>query len=271
MLEPTQPMEPKVAIVIVTYNAFKFVKLCLDSVEHYSTVSREIIVVDNCSDAHLRNYLKQHDGIKLILNKENKLWCEGCNQGIQAASPNCNYILLLNSDMEIRRADWLQRMINVLESSKRIGIVGTAGGGARVWPTFGGVDGQCMMIKKKLIDKIGLLDSKRFPWAYAPIDLVARAFKKGYIYKIMPKHPELVVHYQGMSRRDPKVAPPPAVNQDFSNFYDDMCGILKDAGLPAVKLPRFVWEIYKRLPNRPFFKLTDNERRIAKGKKPVKK
>ena len=42
--------------------------------------------------------------------------------------------------------------------------------------------------------------------------------------------------------------------------------ILKDVGLPAVKIPRFVWQIYKRLPNHPFYKITHRECRLAKGK-----
>jgi len=256
----------KVTIIIVTYNADDFVRLCLDSIERYTTIDHEIIVVDNCSEPPLQTYLKQRPNLKLILNDSNKLWCEGNNQGIQMVDPECNYILLLNSDMEVRRADWLQRMVRVLASDEKIGMVGTAKAFARILPTLGGVDGQCMLIKKKLIDEIGLLDSERFPWVYAPIDFAARAYKNGYIYKIMPRQPELVIHYRGMSWKNPATSLPPAVRQDFSNFYDDVCDILRDAGLKPVVLPRFLWNIYKQLPGKPFFELTKPELRKMKGK-----
>ena len=59
--------------------------------------------------------------------------------------------------------------------------------------------------------------------------------------------------------------------REFDNFYDDLHKILRDLDLPAVSMPRFVWEIYKRLPGRPFFKLTRTEHRLAKGKTPCKR
>jgi GT2 family glycosyltransferase len=255
--------DTKVAIVIVTYNAPEFVALCLDSIRHYSTMPCEIIVVDNASEEPLREYLRQQTDIHLILNTENKLWCEGSNQGIRAAAADCTHILLFNSDMEVRRADWLQRLVNLLESSPRIGLVGTAHAATRVWPTFGGVDGQCLMIRKKVLDEIGLLDSARYPWNGGDIDLAARAFKKGYIYKIMPEQPELVVHYRGMSRRKKSVA---RVNQELRRRDDRSREIVRTAGVPGWKLPRFAWQIFKHLPGQPFYELTKREVKITEGK-----
>ena len=250
----------KVAIVIVTHNALQFVSICLESVRRYSTMPHEIIVVDNCSEPAVRQYLQQFGGLKLVLNESNSLWCQGNNQGIEQISDEVTHILLLNSDMEVRRADWLQRMVNVADSAERIGIVGTAAHRVRIWPTFGGVDGQCLMFKRHLIEEIGPLDSERLPWNGADIDLAAKAFKKGYIYKIMPKKPELVVHYHGMSRRQQAAPSAERLQHDI-----DIGQIIKDAGLCAWKMPRFVWEIYKRLPGKPFFELTHAERKLARG------
>ena len=258
--EQSQP-QPKVAIVIVTYNALEFVKICLESVRRYTTMAYELIVVDNCSEPAVRSYLQGLSNVKLILNEENQLWCAGCNQGIGAISCDVTHVMLLNSDMEIRRADWLQRMINVIDSSDRIGIIGTAHDRVRIWPTFGGVDGQCLMFKRHLIDEIGLLDSERLPWNGADIDYAARAFKLGYIYKIMPAQPELAVHYHGMSRRAR------STTGDRTNLQRDIDipAILRHAGLRPRCLPKFIWHLYKRLPGRPFFELTELEKRIARG------
>jgi len=261
-LMPDFPSEKnsKIAIVIVTYNALDFVKICLDSVRRYSTMPHEIIVVDNASESPTRDYLKQQSDLRLILNEQNELWCAGCNRGIQAVSEDVSHILLLNSDMEVRRADWLQRMVNVLESSSRIGIIGTFPAPLRIWPLFGSVDGQCLMARKSLFDEIGLMNSEKYPWNGGDLDLTARAFKKGYIYKLLPSEPELVIHYRGMSRRRKKVQ-----KVETHKNYDRLQAI-RDAGLCAFRMPRFLWAIYKRLPGKPFYKLTSKEFRIARGK-----
>ena len=252
------PCDWKVAIIVVTWNAPEFVRLCLDSVRHYTTVPHEIIVVDNGSEAPLREWLTRQPDLKLVLNNENKLWCEGCNQGIQAAEGEVTHLMLLNSDMEVRRADWLQRMLNVLESSPRVGMVGTAADRVRIWPTFGSPDGQCLLIKKRLLDEIGLLNSEKFPWNGADIDLAARAFARGFIYKIMPPKPELVVHYHGMSRRQrSQTTPAPRLQREL-----DFHRIFRDAGLRPVYFPRPLWQIYKNLCQ-PFFDLTRRESKLA--------
>ncbi len=255
--------DTKVAIIIVTYNADEFVKLCLDSVRHYSTMPHEIIIVDNGSEVPLRQYLRRQEGIKLILSDENLLWAGGNNVGIKAAADDVTHYLLLNSDMEIRRADWLQRLVNLIESEDRIGLVGNAQARTRVWPTFGGVDGQCMLIKRTLTEKIGLLDSEKYPWNGADIDYAARAFKAGCIYKIMPREPELVVHYRGMSRRKKRVA---RVEQEMMRKDDRTEDILRAVGLRPVRLPRWLYNLYTLLPGRPFFRTTKRQRKIIQGK-----
>ena len=221
----------------------------------------ELIVVDNASDEDTVEHLKGRDNIKLILNNENKLWCEGCNVGMRSISDDVTHICLLNSDMEVRRADWLQRMVNVSNSSDRIGMVGTTGNRVRVWPTFGGVDGQCWMLKRSLIDELGLFDSERFPWNGVEIDYAARAFKKGYIYKIMPSVPELVVHYHCMGRRVKKAGE--AKVRLYRNA--DVTKIMWEAGLKPFPMARWLWQIYKHLPGKPFFELTHREDKLARG------
>lgn len=252
--------ETKVAIVVVTYNALDFVKICLQSIKKYTTVPYELIVVDNASGEDLKDYLKEFSPEKLILSEKNQLWAAGCNQGIEAISDDVTHVMLLNSDMEVRRADWLQRMLNVMESDDRIGIIGTAQARVRIFPTFGSVDGQCMMVRRHLFDQIGLLNSEKYPWNGGDVDFTARAFKRGYIYKIMPPDPELTVHYRGMSRRKKRI-------EQIENKKDyDRLAAIRQAGLRAFWMPRFVFEIYKRLPGRPFYELTRKEHRIARGK-----
>jgi len=252
----------KVAIIIVTFNADEFVKLCLDSVARYATMPHEVIVVDNASEPPLRDMLRARRDIRLILNDENILWCAANNQGIRAASDDVTHYLLLNSDMEVRRADWLQRMVNVAESNPRIGIVGTQLLCKRIWPSFGGVDGQCMLIKRSLVDRIGLLDCERFPWNGADIEYATRAFKHGFIFKVLPDKPKLVVHYYGMSWR--RASDAHAEGRRLYRKYNWVKEI-RGMGLPAWRIPKILWSLYTRLPGRPFFELTDREHNIARG------
>ena len=49
--------EGKVTIVIVTFNAYEYVKKCLESVLLYTNKKHQIVVVDNNSDSLTRNYL----------------------------------------------------------------------------------------------------------------------------------------------------------------------------------------------------------------------
>ena len=110
-----------VSIVVVTYNARAYVKKCLETIRALTQSNYELIVVDNASRKETRDYLRGEKGLKLILNKDNRLWCAGCNQGMQAAEPGSPFLLLLNPDVEVLRSDWLEIMVRVMESDPRVG------------------------------------------------------------------------------------------------------------------------------------------------------
>ena len=77
----------------------------------------------------------------------------------------------------------------------------------------------------------------------------------------MPPLPELAVHYHGMSRR----ARSASGDQTSLQRDIDIRAIIRDAGLRPWCMPKFIWHLYKRLPGRPFFELTDLEKRISRG------
>lgn len=261
---PKKPI--KIGIVIVTYNAMPFVKICIESIKRYTTVPYELIIVDNDSEDPLREYLKTIPDATLILNEDNKLWAAGCNQGMQAAGDDVTHILLLNSDIEIRRADWLQRLVAVAEASPETGMVGTKQNFIYIWPTFGSLDGECLLIKKTLIDEIGLLDSERFPWSGSPIDYAAKAFQKGYRYKLMPSQPELLTHYNGKSIDELVQTSAPAIPKPI-----DFLEIIKESGLRAYRIPKILCKLYRALPEKPFYRLNHKELALAKGKNETRK
>jgi len=215
---------PKVSIAIVTYNAAEFVRKCLESIRRQTRVAHEVLVVDNASGPETRGYLDSTGWIRLISNGENRLWCPATNQALAAAHPDSKYFLLLNSDVEVIRPDWLERLIAILESGARVGITGTQHNYRPLGPTFGAVDGHCFMVRRELWDdpEIGPLD-ERYPWNGSPYVFTARAWSRGYIYRLHPPRPRLLIHHGARSRADAKG---PVLNRKI-----DPMGILREARL----------------------------------------
>jgi len=203
---------PVVSIVIVTYNAPEYVRQCLESVRARTHVPYEIVVVDNASEAPTRAYLQAQADLRLILNDDNRLWCAGCNQGMRAASPEARHFLLMNSDVEVLRDDWLDVMLAAMDRPTRWGpvaLVGTRHHYKPLKPLYGWLDGQCLLVRRELIEQVGYLDEERYPWAGAPQLLAAQALAGGYVYKAIHKRDRLVRHHRKRSRDGRKELPVP--------------------------------------------------------------
>jgi len=96
-----------IAVVIVSFNARRYLADCFSSTGRQGERPEEIIVVDNNSSDGTSDYLRglsSINGIKIrtILNKKNQGFAKGNNQGIQQAmADKMDYIFLLNQDTEI--------------------------------------------------------------------------------------------------------------------------------------------------------------------------
>jgi len=191
---------PLVSIVVVTYNALEYVRRCLEGILALRDVPFELTVVDNASDAETRDYLRSLQGIRLILNDENRLWSAGANQGMQASDPRSRYLLLLNSDCEFVRGDWLQILLAVAESDPRVGMVGPRHNKTPYGPIYGWIDGQCLLIRREIVRELGYFDAERWPWAGAPMELTAAAFAKGWTYKVVHPDDHFLVHHVEKSK-----------------------------------------------------------------------
>lgn len=118
--------EPKVSVIVLTYNNLDFTKACLHSIEAESNWSNlEVIVVDNASTDGTPEYLEAWaDGVpgrKVILNKENLGFSAGNNVGLAAASGD--FLILLNNDTYVTRS-WVRTLVNHLKRDPGIGIIG---------------------------------------------------------------------------------------------------------------------------------------------------
>jgi len=97
---------PEVSILILTHNARWYVHKTLDSLRWTKNVKYEVVVVDNASNWLLRLMLRRwhHRGWinKLKHPNYNSFFARGNNIASEQADPHAPYLLLLNSDIEVR-------------------------------------------------------------------------------------------------------------------------------------------------------------------------
>lgn len=210
-------------VIVVNWNGREVLKKCLTSFfTNTTTPNCEVIVVDNAStDGSPEMVQNNFSQVKLIMNLQNVGFSKANNQGIQRAlDKGARSILLLNNDVEIPKADWLENLYSVLESDTQIGIAGCkliypdetiqhAGGiiDLRV-PHHRGegekdsgqydrvefvdyVTGAALMIKTDVVRKIGLLDEGFSPLYFEDTDWCLRACFFGFKVAYTP-NPRLI-------------------------------------------------------------------------------
>ena len=188
----------KTSIIVVTYKAIDYLKRCVESIQEYTHVPYELIMIDNHSDDDVPQYLKSVKGITLILNNDNRLLTPAQTQGLQRLSEDVEYVLFLNPDIEIIKEGWLTRMIDLLESKSHIGIVGPICNYHPMGPLKGCIDMSCLLVRRNVLEECGGLD-ENYPWNGAGLVLAAAAWTKGWRYKHLPR-PKIVVHHKAKSR-----------------------------------------------------------------------
>ncbi len=195
-----------VSIVILTYNKLDYTKLCIDSIRKFTPKgSYEIIVVDNNSTDGTVKWLNEQSDLIKILNKENLGFPKGCNQGIEIAKGE--YILLLNNDTIVTE-NWLNNMLTCINSDDSIGAVGTVTNycsnyqtistqykstdemhifaaehnvsNPKLWEDRLKLVGYCMLIRKDIVERIGMLDERFTPGNFEDDDYSVRILKAGF-------------------------------------------------------------------------------------------
>jgi GT2 family glycosyltransferase/ubiquinone/menaquinone biosynthesis C-methylase UbiE len=195
----------KTSIVIVTFNNLEYLKACIESIRTFTQPqSYEIIVVDQGSPDGTAVWLKEKTDIISIFNDENSGFPEGCNQGIKASTGDS--ILLLNQDTLVTY-NWLNILLDSLYSSEDIGAVGPVNnlsynqsivtGSTNLdevfqfarqynnsdpskWELRLKLVKVCMLIKRVVIEKIGMLDERFYPGLYDEDDYSFRIMQAGY-------------------------------------------------------------------------------------------
>lgn len=205
-------MEKKVAIILVNYNAQQYMDEFLGSIylQDYSNI--EVVLVDNASTDSSIAWLKENaPKVRLIEMQENVGFGEGCNIGMRYAIEElgAEYVLLLNIDTVIQSnlVSELQRYADDNTVTTAQIYCGEKGAALEPWYAGGEIDkntaqtnqilypmpesetyevgfisGCCMMIHKKVIDKIGYFDSQYFLY-YEDTDYCVRIQNAGIAMK----------------------------------------------------------------------------------------
>lgn len=114
----------KLAVIIVTYNGIQWIERCINSILD-SSISSEIILVDNKSQDDTVDFLKKNfsNKITLIESQENLGFGKGNNLGISLAlKKGADYVFLQNQDAFLQR-DTLEKLCSTAEKNKDFGII----------------------------------------------------------------------------------------------------------------------------------------------------
>lgn len=220
-------------IIIVNWNTRRLLLDCLASIENSaSTSSREVIVVDNAStDGSVQAVAHAFPDVQVIVNAENQGFARANNAALKRMRGR--YAVLLNSDTVLKEStleglyDFMERHPDAgMCGLQLLNADGSKQKSTGVFPTLtseflsrniarffapntsaaaaeqkeGGVPtavdfilGACMMVRKKAIDGVGMLDEDYF-FLYEEIDWCFRMHKGGWqVYHV----PDVSLYHLG--------------------------------------------------------------------------
>lgn len=173
------------SILLLTYNSIESTKKCIDALYKY-TANFNLIIVDNASTDGTIEYLKkirlEKKNIVLSFQKENLGIVKGRNHAYKKISynlfPSEKYIFFLDNDQEVH-SGWQQSYMEFFEQG--YDIVGKEAWlfnndlypyeRLRSWKRdsrFSYVGAGGMMIKREVIDDIGLFDERYYQFFEDP-------------------------------------------------------------------------------------------------------
>lgn len=213
------PEQPLVYIVVLTWNGKQDTAECLQSLQRLSYPNARVLLVDNASTDGTVEAVRSHfPNVEILVNETNLRFAGGNNVGIKRAlANNADYVLLLNNDT-IVEPNFLTHLVRAAEGDDSVGmtapkiyyfhqsrLIWFAGGKIEWWKGWishigirevdrGQYDsirevdyltGCCMLVKRKVIEQIGLLDECYFIYG-EDADWCIRATRAGYKLLYVP-------------------------------------------------------------------------------------
>lgn len=197
----------KVAIITLCYNKLKeATEPYLNSLYEFTDINLfDLYLVDNGSKDgtvdFIKEFQKKYDNIRLIENPENLGYSKGNNIGIkEALKGDYQYIGLLNNDI-LFTPDWLFNTLKIFNLNDSLGMVSPRiqkkcnltpenylKNYKKYLSRFKGEYKEvleslfcCAIIKKEVVDKVGLLDEAFTPAFFEDNDFCFRVMYQGYV------------------------------------------------------------------------------------------
>jgi GT2 family glycosyltransferase len=223
--------QPRVAVIILTWNRIEDLVPCLESFSCLEYPNYHVIVVDNASqDDTVATVRKRFAWATLIVNEENLGYVGGNNVGMKyALEKGFDYIFILNSDTKVTPTV-LSELVRVMESDHRIAITGAKNllmeNPRYTWGRYGKLTWGPMLVKtigrfeldhpeespkdvewiigngcmmsREALDRVGLFDEEFFQ-VNEDVDWSLRARKLGYRIVFVDS---AAIYHQGGSSGD---------------------------------------------------------------------
>jgi GT2 family glycosyltransferase len=210
-------------IIMPVWNQLEVTRECVDSILRNTDFPFRLIVIDNGSDSAVREYLAglgSANGVAcdVIRNERNLGFAAAVNQGIRASGSG--YICIMNNDT-VAAPGWLGEMISIMRSDPGIGILNPSSNTSGQFPPEGvSVDdyaaglksfkgrveelntcrGFCMLLKREVVEKIGLFDEIYSVGYFEETDFCKRAVKAG--FNLGRAKASYVYHKEGVSFKE---------------------------------------------------------------------
>jgi len=267
-----------VSIIIVTLGEDAMLRECVASINEHVGCSYEIILVNNSTTPIGASSLSVQT---IVENMKNMGFARAVNRGIEAGSGDM--ILLLNSDT-LLTGDIISPMVTFLSTHEDAGICGpqlvfpdgslqnsidvipdipstvmnkavlrllfpsmypSKRSGISMPVRVESIIGACMLMKRSMVDAIGMLDEGFF-FYLEETDFCKRAQNKGFEVWHLPDLK--IIHYQGKSARKSDVARKIEFHRSMFRFFLKNKGLLQTVVLYIFMIIKMAFEVITGLP-----------------------
>jgi GT2 family glycosyltransferase len=200
----------------ILYKGVSILETVLTGLKNTNYNNFKVIMSDgNSSDDSIK--LAEHFDIETV-KTENISFANNCNEAILYSLgkyPDAKYIALLNDDLALKDRMWLKKMVEPAESDGRVGVVGCKlirpnerRRRPSAYATVLGINvdfkrnrpsgytsiviGACILLRREMLEKIGLMDEVYRPASLEDADLCKRAEVAG--YKVYFRNDTDIVH-----------------------------------------------------------------------------
>ena len=109
----------KLSIITLSYDSLDYTKAFVKSIRKNTTLSYELIIVDNGSEPKTQKWVEEIADQSIIF-QVNQGFSKGFNEGVKLAQGK--YVMMANNDTEFP-PDWDKKLVDIIEKNPGAGIV----------------------------------------------------------------------------------------------------------------------------------------------------